>query len=383
MGLDIVRARNTLGHQLGARPSHIRRDVSSASMQSVSKAFKTFLSTIGSEKVTPEEELVRYYLLEHLVSELKQMYHPHQPIENASHQLVLEKYNQVMNEQVARLFYYTLIICIREARHCKNVGAMKTKGKSKWGEDTYSFIGVIPDDAGQAMDMLKNNPPAIALGKCTGALTDLFYDGSWNSQYGGKKWGDIASCLHKFVTGVYSPLLFMDVAYTLCHNNGPIFNKGMLYAGYSSYFTRFLDIQRAGMIPQLFMLEDHHNGYAHFSVYLDRIDIDTKKLWNKVRDSFKFEHKYVVWKKVALSSPSGTNYYEEENYQKKLWGISEEEAKLNAEIKALKAKKEEEAKKKKEEESAKKKALDALKASTQSVEITPGFYATKVKRAKI
>jgi hypothetical protein len=43
----------------------------------------------------------------------------------------------------------------------------------------------------------------------------------------------------------------LDTGFALCHNNGPIFNKGLVYTGYSGEIRTMLDVQRAGQIPQL------------------------------------------------------------------------------------------------------------------------------------
>jgi hypothetical protein len=52
------------------------------------------------------------------------------------------------------------------------------------------------------------------------------------------------------VYGEFTPEMFGDTAFTLAHNNGPMFNKGMLYSNYSSEFKKILDVQRSGQIPQ-------------------------------------------------------------------------------------------------------------------------------------
>ena len=53
------------------------------------------------------------------------------------------------------------------------------------------------------------------------------------------------------VVGETSIEIMNDTAWTLAHNNGPMFNKGMLYNTYTSTIYKILDVQRAGMIPQL------------------------------------------------------------------------------------------------------------------------------------
>jgi hypothetical protein len=71
----------------------------------------------------------------------------------------------------------------------------------------------------------------------------------------------VAHTLNRVVHGEISMEAFMDTAWTLEHNNGAIFNKGMLYTMYGPNLAKILDVQRAGMIPQL-MAE---SGVAHAS----------------------------------------------------------------------------------------------------------------------
>jgi len=73
----------------------------------------------------------------------------------------------------------------------------------------------------------------------------------------------VADCLANFVNGNYSAEMMMDVGWTLCHNNGPIFNKQIFYNMYSHDLVRLLDVQRAGMIPAL--VEEVSNGAEYFA----------------------------------------------------------------------------------------------------------------------
>jgi hypothetical protein len=43
--------------------------------------------------------------------------------------------------------------------------------------------------------------------------------------YGGYKWAYIAEVVHKYVTGEYTPLLFVDMCWSLEHNGGQFFGK--------------------------------------------------------------------------------------------------------------------------------------------------------------
>jgi hypothetical protein len=46
--------------------------------------------------------------------------------------------------------------------------------------------------------------------------------------------------------------MLLDTVWTLAHNGGPIFNKGMLFYHYNSTeLVKILDVQRAGMVPNM------------------------------------------------------------------------------------------------------------------------------------
>ena len=53
------------------------------------------------------------------------------------------------------------------------------------------------------------------------------------------------------LTGTTSMEMLVDTGYTLAHNGGPIFNKGMMYTHYDSHFLTILDLQRAGQMLDL------------------------------------------------------------------------------------------------------------------------------------
>ncbi len=68
--------------------------------------------------------------------------------------------------------------------------------------------------------------------------------------YGGPKWGEVADCLRSYVTGQTSAEALLDTAFTLAHNNGPVFNKGYIYKHHTNRLIQILDIQAKGQIPQ-------------------------------------------------------------------------------------------------------------------------------------
>jgi hypothetical protein len=86
----------------------------------------------------------------------------------------------------------------------------------------------------------------------------------------------------------------------MAHNNGPIFNKGMMYEKYSSEFIKVLDIQRAGLIPELLL---DTQGYLGLSLPLEACNL--VKLVNQNLPG-EFEGK-LWWKNVQAAGAVG-NY---------------------------------------------------------------------------
>ena len=62
-----------------------------------------------------------------------------------------------------------------------------------------------------------------------------FYNSKWNGGYGGKKWGIVTDCLVRFVFGEFYAEMMLDTVWTLSHNNGPIFNKGIFTSAIARY----------------------------------------------------------------------------------------------------------------------------------------------------
>lgn len=94
---------------------------------------------------------------------------------------------------------------------------------------------------------LTKNTPAVSLGAYVDYLVGAF-GLSFSSSFGGSKWEAIAKCLQGFVNGAVSASVMLDTSFTLSHNTGPIYNKGMFYLG-STDLIHTLDTQRAGLIP--------------------------------------------------------------------------------------------------------------------------------------
>lgn len=159
------------------------------------------------------------------------------------------------SESSARLFYYMLLIITREARHAHTSETQYKSLTTKYGSDVVEFIktlkGAGSDSAVTKLRQGSSKLANVTVGTYVACITDIFYKFSFSGGYGGKPWGKIADTLRKMVFGETSIEIMNDTAWTLAHNNGPMFNKGMLYKSYTPMIYKILDVQRAGMIPQL------------------------------------------------------------------------------------------------------------------------------------
>lgn len=273
--------KDTLAYQLGVRPGVVLRDMSNTTVQAVTNSINEFMSlpNLGSlagvhhpEPImgNSERDAVVFYLLNHAVSLVRQKFHPYQKL--GACEEILNTYHTELATRSTRMFAYMLIICTRESRHAKNgySDTLWTDLVSKYGVGVKEFHKTIK---GTSSDNAKNNllssPPNSTLGMYTSYLAELFHNGSFSGGYGGPAWGAVADVLRDYCLGKLTAEMMMDTAFTLCHNNGPIFNKGMLFESYSSEIYKILDVQRSGQIPQLIAnkeskLAKDSTVYAHW-----------------------------------------------------------------------------------------------------------------------
>lgn len=251
---------DTLAFQL-SRPALVPRDMSEAWTPSVGAACKQFretspayyLGVISKEdsKGSPENDAIVFYMLNHASAVVRQRVGLYDPL--GPYLPIMEEYNKVLAVRTLRMFFYLLLICTRESRHRgnSNDSVVMNKLRATYGDSIADFNNSIRGIGSEpAANSFCVNPPKATLGSYTKFLSDVFYQGSYSGGYGGKAWGKVADVLRDFVHGKLSAEMMMDTAFTLCHNNGPIFNKGMLFSSYGPEIYKILDVQRAGMIPQ-------------------------------------------------------------------------------------------------------------------------------------
>jgi hypothetical protein len=102
----------------------------------------------------------------------------------------------------------------------------------------------------------------------------------------------------------------LDTVWTLVHNGGPIFNKGMLYGCYDGdALQQVLDVQRAGMMPRL-VLAPTGNGLVSAEKFVnDGAKKFAQAVAEKLGDSSDFRSEPVDWKQVKALGAVGSYSY--------------------------------------------------------------------------
>ena len=339
--LLLTAPKNTLRYQLGARPMTMHLDQSSTPLEATVKRLNGFMSSNNSN-VAPEAEALWFYMLNHAVAEVRKRVHLDQPL--GQYAIVLEAYGKALPMRAARLFYYLLLICTRESRHVHNSSgsAFWDNHANKFGSKLSNFQKAIKGTGSSgAADYLKNNPPKVTIGEYVDSLRYVFYKGGYSGGYGGPKWGQVTDAMVEFVHGRYTAEMMLDVGWTLCHNGGPIFNKGMLYKTYShGPLNKILDVQRAGQIPQLICDTQSGNAPDVHKYVTQPMGAVFHNIQGILGDDV--FGGYVDWWLVEALGSLGS-YKSEKNNQASIHGPSfkaeQAEAKVAAE-KAVKAKKE-------------------------------------------
>lgn len=242
----------------------------------------------------PDKEALEFYALNHLAAIVRKNFTPHEKLPDWAVQ-VMDAYLKCLVAQGQRLFFYTLLIVTRESRHIKNAATATWKEKfvPKFGEVAYDFnLSIKGSSSDGAVTKFLSNPPAMPLGPYLDSLVHIFDKGSFSGGYGGKPWANIAATIAAFVNGKTSLEMMVDTAYTLAHNNGPMFNKGMMYHMYTNDIYKVLDVQRSGQVPELMIAGTKHLPASH-------IDTTVQALCQMVKQKFPNEiGDYVDWYKV-------------------------------------------------------------------------------------
>lgn len=195
--------------------------------------------------VAPERDALAFYFLNHAFHLMKSK-HGQMETLNKDMVEVAEQHIQLTNEIAKRLFFYSVIIAVEEARFIPQQNDTFFEFmRNRYGQQFHDYVkggfrGALTDFG--KLDM--------TCGEYATAMVSVFAFGKWQPGFGGKGWVPIAALVSDCVHGSLSFEQFADQAFSLCHNNGSMFNKGHFYNCYTNFIYTILDIQDSGQIPQ-------------------------------------------------------------------------------------------------------------------------------------
>ena len=199
----------------------------------------------GHARANPETDALKFYYLNHAFHVLKSKTNPFDPL-NEDLLKLAESHIQITNQVAKRLFFYSIIIAVEEARFIHGQDQkFYDYLQGAYGDEFCDYVrggfGKKFTDFGK-LDM--------TCGQYASAMVGVFAFGKWQPGYGGKGWTPIASIVSSYLHGSMSLEALGDQSFSLCHNNGSMFNKGHLYNYYTHFIYEILDIQDSGQIPQ-------------------------------------------------------------------------------------------------------------------------------------
>lgn len=244
---------NTLAHYNAAPQVH-QHDLSELPTAVFSASTLEYRKACG--QTSPNDDAVSFYTLNHCASIVRKAFTENEPLPEWA-QKIMASYTDVAMAQGERMLHYILSITTREMRHLKSTGTATVWSylTSHHGQKATEYLKNICSHGSEtvAVDKYMKNPPDLSIGHYTKALAYAFHHGQWSGGYGGHPWGHVTDAAVAMLTGVTSMEMLVDTGYTLAHNGGPIFNKGMMYHMYDGHFMTILDVQRAGQLLDLMM----------------------------------------------------------------------------------------------------------------------------------
>lgn len=288
------RPKNTLAHYNAAPQTHIH-DLSDLPTSVFAAATKEYRKTCGT--TNPNDDATTFYTLNHCVSIVRKAFTLNEPLPEWA-QSIMQSYTDVTMAQGERLLHYLLCITTRETRHLKACpAAFWNKVESQWDAASVALLKDISSNGDEftAVKKYQDTPPVMSIGQYVKTIAYGFYHGTYNGSYGGKPWGDTTAALVAMLTGTTSMEMLVDTGYTLAHNGGPIFDKGMMYDHYNSHLITVLDVQRSGQMLDL-MLETQTLGVQKTPVAIAAVNLI------KLHKPEEFKG-YVDWKLVDELRP--------------------------------------------------------------------------------
>lgn len=236
--------------------------------------------------IAPESEALKFYLMSHGFHLIRAKYSPLEHLPDKVANLV-ETHISTTDNVAKRLFYYIILISIEEARFVRDKKDFGDYLSTSFGQEFGDYAEGKFE--GSLTDFKKLN---INIGKFLSGITTVFHSGSWSPGFGGKPWAGIINLAKDTAMGKQSFEVMADLAFSLCHNNGSMFNKGKLYHMYTEFIYEILDIQASGQIPQ--WIGDNLNNRF--------VTPEIKNIFNDLKSEFPEEFSLKLDKKIITDS---------------------------------------------------------------------------------
>ncbi len=200
----------------------------------------------GKSMPTPEEQALMFYMMNHGFHLIQAKYTAFETLPDDVAALV-EEHMKITNDIAKRLFFYIILISIEEAHFMHE----QAPHFHVYMEQTYGadFAEYVKSNCGSRSDLKSFRKLSLAAGPFLRGVRSVFDFGKWQGGFGGKPWGNIVGLASSVAFGRESFEMMTDYAFSLCHNNGSMFNKGKLYSHYTQFIYEILDIQASGQIP--------------------------------------------------------------------------------------------------------------------------------------
>lgn len=237
-----------------ANPLFDKMDFGSLPVSALADEIKAFQAA-NKGRPAPETDALTFYFMNHAFHVMKSRFNPIEPL-SAEMSQVAQMHIKATNEVAKRLFFYSTIICVEEARY------LPSQDESFFDHMEQNFGWEFRDYVAKGFrgDLTDFGKLDMTCGQYATAMMSVFAFGKWQPGFGGRGWAPIASLVSDCLNGHLSFEGFADQAFSLCHNNGSMFNKGHLYGCYTPFIYEILDIQDSGQIPQWIA----SNSSSHF-----------------------------------------------------------------------------------------------------------------------
>lgn len=227
-------------------------------------------SMIFGGKAKPENVIMKFYLYEMLLQQVEKQYGRYTPLLNYRSVPNLIHVISFYMKETFRSLHYLLAICLRETRHTTESTnsrrqTLKDGLKDRYHEPASTLYGevmtihtILSDKeffqcaSATATQMItKKFPEGYSIEAALLFCEIVFEDCTFQtSNFGGKAWANITKVARSIFGGQYSLYVGLDMAFSLSHNCGSIYNKGFLYqdSQSSDTFNFLLDVQRSGQL---------------------------------------------------------------------------------------------------------------------------------------